>query len=801
MGCLQRFIVLVVFFFSLAIALVYLLIRYYQVELTELLVDVLEKRYSVQLSSKKIKVSLFTNWPNSSIQFKNVELTRDGFNGNEPILKAGSVSLSFNLKKLLYREFIVRSLVLSDAYVTIIKGSDNANDLAFESPFRAPKTSADDPLRFDLKKISFRNTRVAYINRKRPQKIELTLVDCVLKTRNFSDGISALFKGRVYVNGLLLNEKKGPLLAAKEAFADLEFDFFKEQRLFCLHAPSVVEVDKQIYNLSALLELKEEKKLSLIIEGNGLNFSKAGELLSPKVQKVLASFKVSAPVNVKTYIVSRIGKGEEPLLITDFSCSNCDIRVGAHEIPYNGMDVSARLISMDSSKTKGDLTSAKMLFTQVKGKMYDVPFTAKVMVSNLRDPFINVKALVKSDVKQILFSLKKDIDLTGSLRADIEYSGPAKQLSKNNFTPGGSKITAYIHLYSIGYYDKKHALKFILDGTAKADNKTLRFKQMRLLTNAGTFSLTGVAGNFIDYLTGDVKILKIKTSAFTKLLNLNRLLLNDSMPQSATAVSRKFTEEPKANEKNNFELDLSLFATQVNKNAFIATDMALKAFVKREHVDITQLSMYACAGIVKGKLQIENLKKVRAELSAKNLDVKQLFIQFQNFNQQAILEKHLEGKISVDTKIVADLSESFQIKGESIEAEGKLKVENGRLMDYDPVKRLSNFLFRNRNFNDIVFSELNQSFSLNGYEMKIHELEIASTLLNLYIVDGTYNFKGYSNINILIPWANLKKRERNAIPVTSGQNAAGTKGVKINYSGTAPKMKFSFGHKAVSEIH
>ncbi|MCZ8284783.1 MAG: hypothetical protein O9353_04940, partial [Bacteroidia bacterium] len=119
---------------------------------------------------------------------------------------------------------------------------------------------------------------------------------------------------------------------------------------------------------------------------------------------------------------------------------------------------------------------------------------------------------------------------------------------------------------------------------------------------------------------------------------------------------------------------------------------------------------------------------------------------------------------------------------------------DAHLMEYAPLQNVTNFIFHNRDFNDITFSEINERFHIKGYEMQIEELEIASNVLNMFVI-GNYNFKSHSNINLVIPWSNLKKRGKNYIPRSSGLAAEDTKGLKLNYSGEPKKMKLSLGHK------
>ena len=109
---------------------------------------------------------------------------------------------------------------------------------------------------------------------------------------------------------------------------------------------------------------------------------------------------------------------------------------------------------------------------------------------------------------------------------------------------------------------------------------------------------------------------------------------------------------------------------------------------------------------------------------------------------------------------------------------------------------MSNFIFKHRDFDNVTFSELNERFKIRGYEMDIQELEIGSNILNLFVT-GIYNFKENSNINILIPWNNLRRRGKNYIPKTSGETAENARGLKLNISGPTSNMKLSLGHKDI----
>ena len=141
-----------------------------------------------------------------------------------------------------------------------------------------------------------------------------------------------------------------------------------------------------------------------------------------------------------------------------------------------------------------------------------------------------------------------------------------------------------------------------------------------------------------------------------------------------------------------------------------------------------------------------------------------------------------------------DLNEKMEVIGKTMQGSIQFKLKNGHLLNYEPLQKISDYIFRNRDFKDISFTEINETFLLDGFKMKIEEMEVASNALNFY-VSGLYDFKDKSNVNLLLPWNNLKKRGKNFIPKNSGQTAENSKGLKLNYSGYPGKLKLSLGNK------
>jgi hypothetical protein len=791
MKFIKRFLIGLFILLFLSAGTIFVIITFYKKEMTAILVQNLKDNYGLTLKISDASVTFFDNWPRASIKLKGVFLANEIGGETQPILNAGTLSLSFNLIRLFKKEFIVKYITISDAQILLQRNEDGSKNFEFKKP--AGDTTQPSAINFELNKIGIKNVKFKFINKERGQNISFNLMDVAIRLKQYSDGLEAQINGNTVIDGLLFNPEKGEFLKNTRTVLNLKLNYLSETKTICVYQPSFVEIDRHPYNITALIDIGSQKKLALQIEGKKIKYERVVTLLTPKLKKVLQNFEVKRPIDANFLLVVNIGKREEPIIIADVIGENCDLSIGNSKIPYSELYFKGKIKSLDSTKQHGDMERATLYFEPVKGKVYDFPFTASIHVTNLIQPYINFDATLLIEANKIPFEVSKDFILKGTAIAKVNYHGPTNKLNKKEFLNSPMSLNAYLTFKNLSYKELVRPYVYTINGTSRLNNKDLKFDNLIVNTDITEALVEGSVEGFVPYIFGQSKGFKATLSASTERLNLNPLfeLTNDS----------KKTEN-KSSKNTNEKIDQSMFEFIVKlsaKNLIFRKVEAKNAAVDLHYfqnvLNIKSLSVNACDGRITGKASLKNFTSIKADVNVDKVNVNKLFNQFENFGQEAILSNNLKGDISLDANFRADLDEKMNLLPPSMMGDVKLKLVNGHLINFEPIQNLSNFLFKNRDFNDVAFTELNERFKLKGYEMQIEELEIGSNILNLYVVDGLYNFKGNSNINILIPWSNLKKRGKNYIPKNSGQSAENTKGVKLNFNGPNKNMKISLGHK------
>jgi hypothetical protein len=738
----------------------------------------------------------------------------------EPLLKAEKVKISFNLRKLLKKEFEINTIAVQTASINLVTNEDGTKNFEFKKKDTAATVAkSGGGLDFNIRKISIDHTQFDFSNKARGQHIALNFSDEVIDMRRHSEGFDFTLKGEVEIGGLLFNPDKGAFLKNISAKLDLEGSLYTVNKTCFIREPSSIEIEDVRYPANVFVKLGEEKSLALKIGARGLSYHKGLKLVNPKIVKILSNYSISKPMDLDLLLYTSLGKRQEPVILLKVKSEHTTVTIGHSKITYNDVSFKGLILSLDSSMDKGNAEQAIVRFSQIKGNIYEVPFKASVLVKDFTNPQIAINAALSIDAQKVKLKASEEFDLKGLCMARVSYSGPASKINKREFLSSDMKLKAKLSFKNFSYKQKNKPSVYTINGKALVTNTDLSFNGLVLKTNGGELSLNGKVEHFTPYVLGMGNELKINLEAYSNQFDLNPFMkvaskkdagkepasepTNEATKESAQKPAKEPVKESanaqsqavkQLNNESVFDFNVSLKAKKMLIRKVVAEDVTMNLAYKNDLLNLRSVSMNTCGGKLKVSGTIRNLQEIKLSAKANDINVTTLFEQFENFGQQAIQSKHLKGKISLDAVFNAELDEKMEIVPYTMLGNVDLKLKEGHLLDYEPLQNVSSFIFHNRDFTDITFSEINERFRIKGYEMQIEELEIASNVLNLFMI-GTYHFKSQSNINLVIPWSNLKKRGKNYIPKASGLAAEDAKGLKLNYSGEPKKMKLSLGHK------
>lgn len=777
----------------LFIATVFVAAAFYKKEIAGLFASYLDQTCGLKVNAESVDVSVFGNWTDATVNFNKISIASSVNPSDElPLFKAGKLSLSLNLKRLLRKEFVVSSVYVKDADIFLVKDSTGTN-FTFLKKNSKHKSSLD----FDISHLGLENINFRFLNRVRHKTVSFRLIKTFIDPVNYADGLKATLKGDAFVNELRFKEDKGAFLENTPVVLDLKLAYYKTTNAILVYNNSEAVIHNRPYHVGAYVELnKPDRRLVLHVKGKDVDFAEGLKLMDSKIRRSLEQFDVRGPLDVDALIVAELGKGVPPQLMIDIRTRKNNLVIGDSKIPYSDLDIHGKIISLRDSGRAPDPLKALIIFDTIRGKVFSSSFTATVAIKSFIDPHLYAGAQLDVDASKINLKRARKMQLNGWCHASISYSGPVRHIRRSTFlSTTYMKLNAGLRFDRVGFKFSPKSPSYVINGKASLNNDDLMFKNLNLITAGGNFSLDGFVNHFTIYACGYNDGFDATLKARTDLLKLDPLLASRDTTNTDTVGQKKKISQKQIEKitKTPFSFDITLDARKLVFRKLQASDLNAKIKYENATISIPQLKLNTCDGHLDMKVSLHEFSYLKADVKVTDANVKELFKECEDFGQKAISSDNLQGQLSGTIGLTAILDGNFKPEPGSLTGKAEVKLRNGHLLNYEPLVNISHFIFKNRDFEDITFTEIDETFFIQDNKMQINELELASNVLNMYI-DGIYDFKGESSINMRIPWSNLKRRGKNYVPQSLGEEGKDAKGLKLNYHGPQNNMKLRLGN-------
>ncbi|HEX4851787.1 MAG TPA: AsmA-like C-terminal region-containing protein, partial [Puia sp.] len=257
---------------------------------------------------------------------------------------------------------------------------------------------------------------------------------------------------------------------------------------------------------------------------------------------------------------------------------------------------------------------------------------------------------------------------------------------------------------------------------------------------------------------------------FSSEINSNKLDLNDFMP----FLKKTSIKTTKAKSKTVFVNTIShvmkglaecnvhvrLKAKQLVFKKFFANNLTASVALNNNQIDLKNVSLENSGGLLTLSAKMKNFgtsDTIIMRTKMMNMDINRVMIAFDNFGQSGITHDNLKGKLTADIILQGNITEKASLYPNSIRGTIDFSIRNGELIQYEPVQKISEVAFKNRDFSNIQFAELKDKFDVDGTEIRMNRMEVHSTVLTMF-VEGIYDFKKGTDMSIQIPLSNLKNK-------------------------------------------
>jgi len=772
---------------------------FFNKQITRQLIAEVNKSLKTELQVREVSLSLLSGFPDASVDFEGVSL-RDALGGK--LLTAEKLAFRFDLASLFGDRIKVHTLRISDGALRVVinrQGKSNT-DIFKETKSAEPET--ESTLQLSLDHAEMNNVAVLYDNAPTQQTVEL-LVNQADAAGNFSAqqfNLSSTADFKV----IRVDSDSSRYLAGQKVkydavlVVDLKKGLYQLQRVELNLGGNVFSVD------GIAVSKPDYTDLNLKLQSQEGDISMIANLLPGEYYQYFSDFQSSGAYSCSGTVKGRLNKTERPSI--GFQVALRDGKVSSDKLqsPLRNVSFSARYTARPDG-------SGEFEMADFKGDFGGQPFGFSLKVTDLNDPLV-------------------DFRCNGTLPLDAAYglfdnegvtAGDGFVRLKSLFVQG-----RYADMTSMGRIGKvtaggeiqfdKAAITYnkvpvsIPSGAVRLQDNVFTVDSLLLLAGHSDFALHGSARNLLPVLFADSlntadALLEFSGKLFMKTLDATELTGMFAVQETASDVGQPALDslktEKNALRKQNFDKLRGTFEASINFFQFgkIYGDH----FKGQLAFDHNQLFLIGDMNAMSGSIHLEGNAHFELQpwmawrFTARDLDLRLVMEQAENFGQEVVTDKNLRGRLSGRIAMWTYWDEKNELDMKRLKVFADVQGRDGELVGLKMLEDFSTFVHL-EDLRNVKFTSMQNYIEVSNQKLYLPAMLIQSNALNLTLsgiqtFDNDIDYKLKINAGQVM-LNRLKKHDRDLDPLPAEK---GLFNLYYTVVGNLDKYDMKRGKKAV----
>lgn len=744
---------------------------------------------------------VFKKFPYATIIFENIYVDGAEVPGlpADTLFQFEKIYFHINVLDILKENFVIQKLGFEHGIVNIQTNKAGQSNLEIFRNINTEESEHATDFILGLDEVDVVDVILNYQDRKNSVHLNLNSSESAFSGMFFSENFS-----------LDLNLKG---FCEKLQFEELEYIIHKELHLKGALAVSETynkyQVSKGSITLDRAINFKTsgwvtKSEINLLMNAESFALEKLFELLPEPFKEYTNLYKAKGSASLNASITGKYDMQHTPIAQGSFAVNKGQIKHQKNNYVLDKIN-SEGSFYINPNKEKTD----KIEFTTFTAELNGNAFTAKGAASNRKLPHIVGEIEGVFDLPSLAFftSFEELIFTSGSAKIRTAIDWEIQNVEKLNLikdiTEGKTVLEAQLENASFTVAENPNNFNQI-NGDLSLKNDKVWFKNLTGNAGKSAFNLSGQISNIWPYILEKNEGLILKAEGVLESLYLEDWLI------------------VKADENKTFSIfpDKSSIQIAANINKFYFKDFQAEKLQGNLLIDsrgwrFERFKLKAFDGEAAGNVVFKpsNNKQYQFLLSANvlNANIKEILNQTNNLSQDFIHAENLEGLLSGKTQISCQLNENFEIQSNSLQAISELSIDNGRLLNYEPMQEIANYFSSNailkkmfkademsKALNDISFSKLNNIIEISNETVTIPAMEIKSSYLNLNLM-GEHKFSNEIDYHLAFNLNEFMLREKGNKETEFGSiesNETGGKRVFLKLEGTTDNFNVTLNKKA-----
>jgi hypothetical protein len=765
-----------------------------QDKVAEIMIKSFNSKISTKLDVGSVRLSFLRKFPKASLELKNVlvhsshSFNSEAFPGinTDTLLAAKLVSVEFKITDILRGNYNIERVGVRSGILNLY--SDTAGFVNYDISAKTAKTD-NEVFTIDLHRIYLTDIKSRYINRATQLIINGIIKNGKLKSRISGGNIDFTADAEMQINRFHLYNTN----ITKSVTAGIDLILVKSERGI-LFKKGTISIESYDFGLDG--SISSENVLDLNLTGNNIDIGKIKQYLPDKYLNIASEYNPSGIIALKGKIKGPVTRTKNPHIEI-----NCLLHNG--HITYGKSDLSVNDLSFEGSfsngfKNRPETTS--IVIRDLKAKLGSAEYNGSAKLSGFPNPLIELYLkgrLFPAELKEF-FDLRNPSTSQGFVDMELKLAG--KTNNKKNFTLSeifdfNPEATLDFSSFSLGL-NRDSILVEQVNGIIMVSN-TIIAKDLGFIYMGQGLTVDGEFRNLPEYLAGKpVSLIASANVSFTR-LTPEMFVKNSYISDKPTLKKSAFILP------DNLILDINFKIDSLKYKSFSSSKITGSLSYKPGLLTFKSLNMEALNGLISGNgfIYQNPAKSVIAKgiFNVKEIDVNKTFTTFHNFGQNFIKAENIAGNLSGSFSLLLPMDSMLNPQVKSMTAEGKYKLINGALINFDPVKQLSSFIELSE-LENIHFEKMENDFFIKNNFLYIPQMDVKSTAADL-TVNGKHSFDNdYEyHVKVLLSQLLSSKRKKKSNISEFGvveDDGLGRTSLLLKITGKGEKVKVGYDIKA-----
>ncbi len=700
---------------------------------------------NAKLEFESLDLSLFSHFPNASIELNGLSLSGVGDFENDTLVSAKAIDIAVDVMSLFGDEgFKVNYIVLDNPLVKAMKLADGRVNWDIMKPSTEEEEEEEESsssFKLQLKDFKINDATIIYMDDSTQMHFYTDHFN--VKLSGDMDADVTDIDSRLSCENLYFSMGGIPYLKEANAGAKLTVTADLENNKFTLKE-NTLNLNAIALNLDGWVALLDDDAIDmdLKVNTNEINFKEVLSLIPAIYQNNFDKLRTTGNMALTAFAKGRMVGEDMPEFGVTLGVKDADFSYEGMPTSVNGINIAAAV-----NNPGGDLDKTVIDLSDFRFSVAGNPFKASLYASTpISDMNFNAAAngtLHLGKVKEI-YPLGDSINLSGIVTADLRFAGRMSDVEKENYENIQGAGTLAVTDMDVTMNGLPPVAVKKAQATVSA--KSMSLSQLDVKVGKSDVQAQGTLSNYLAYLLKD-ETLKGSLNVSSSLLDLNELMgesTTSTEEEVADTTSMSVIEVPK-----NLNLALTADVKKILFQKMELDNVVGKLSVANGTVKMAPLSLNAFGGSMVANGRYSTAENVLRPTVDFNLNIQKASFE-KTFAQLDMIQKIVPifaktgGTYSVKIDLNSALDSQMSPDLASLTAEGVIQSNDIQVQNVEAFSQLATLL-KNDKFKNIQAKDLKIAF-------KIKDGKVATSPFDIKLGNITMNLSGVTGLDQTIDY-------------------------------------------------